>query len=316
MLSLINIDIKRYESKDKAIWDQFVSESKNGTFLIYRGFMEYHSARFRDHSLLFYLKNRLIAILPANITDTILYSHQGLTYGGLIVSTYVKTIHVLAIFEKLKAYLKDYGICKLIYKVIPHIYHKQPSEEDLYALYRNRAKLVGRNISSAIEYDHQIEYSTLRLRGIKKAQSKHLMIKESHNFESFWRVLEENLKQKHASQPTHSLSEIEYLYSKFPENIKLFEIGDGKDILAGCTIFETYTTSHLQYISASTKGKATGALDLLLSNIILLCRNNSRWFDFGISTEENGDYLNEGLINQKEGFGARAVVYDIYELDL
>ena len=31
-----------------------------------------------------------------------------------------------------------------------------------------------------------------------------------------------------------------------------------------------------------------------------------RWFDFGISTEDDGRILNQGLIEQKEGFGARA----------
>lgn len=316
MISQINIDIKRYESKDKIIWDQFVSESKNGTFLIYRDFMEYHSDRFCDHSLLFYHKNLLIAVLPANIDGVTIYSHQGLTYGGLILSTYTKTSHVLEILGKLKIYLKNLGISKLIYKAIPHIYHKQVSEEDLYALYRNDAKLIGRSVSSAIEFNHKIEYSKLRSRGVKKAQSKNLVIKESGNFNSFWSILERNLKQKYASQPTHCLSEIEYLYSKFPDNIKLYEIWDEKDILAGCTIFVTDTTYHLQYISASEKGKDINALDLLLNELILSCQNRYKYFDFGISTENNGAYLNEGLINQKEGFGARAVVYDIYQLDI
>ena len=39
-----------------------------------------------------------------------------------------------------------------------------------------------------------------------------------------------------------------------------------------------------------------------------------RWIDFGISTEERGQRLNEGLASYKEGFGARAVNYDTYAL--
>jgi lipid II:glycine glycyltransferase (peptidoglycan interpeptide bridge formation enzyme) len=36
--------------------------------------------------------------------------------------------------------------------------------------------------------------------------------------------------------------------------------------------------------------------------------------DFGISTELDGRQLNAGLIDYKEGFGARAVNYDFYEM--
>ena len=39
-------------------------------------------------------------------------------------------------------------------------------------------------------------------------------------------------------------------------------------------------------------------------------------FDFGVSTEQRGSYLNEGLIFQKEGFGGRAICYDTYAIDL
>ncbi len=46
--------------------------------------MDYHSDRFNDHSLVFTRKNRLIGLLPANIKDEALYSHGGLTFGGII----------------------------------------------------------------------------------------------------------------------------------------------------------------------------------------------------------------------------------------
>jgi hypothetical protein len=40
------------------------------------------------------------------------------------------------------------------------------------------------------------------------------------------------------------------------------------------------------------------------------------YLDFGKSTETHSDILNENLIYQKEGFGARAVCYDTYEWDV
>ena len=71
---------------------------------------------------------------------------------------------------------------------------------------------------------------------------------------------------------------------------------------------------HAQYIASSEIGKKTGALDLLIHHLITEVYADRTYFDFGVSTENGGSYLNEGLIFQKEGFGARSVVYDTYEI--
>ena len=46
--------------------------------------MEYHSDRFKDYSLLFYRDGQLVGLLPANIRNDTLFSHEGLTFGGVI----------------------------------------------------------------------------------------------------------------------------------------------------------------------------------------------------------------------------------------
>ena len=59
--------IQCYEDSQKQVWDEFVGGSKNGTFLFFRDYMDYHRDRFEDHSLLIWEDNgRLIALLPAN----------------------------------------------------------------------------------------------------------------------------------------------------------------------------------------------------------------------------------------------------------
>lgn len=311
----MEIEIKKYNPGYKDEWDRFVSSSKNGTFLFYRGFMEYHSDRFTDNSLLFYYKNKLTALLPANVTDGVLYSHQGLTYGGLILNNSVTAKIVLDIFEYLIRYLQENGIHRLIYKSVPHIYHKVPAEEDVYALYRNNAELVGRSISSCIIQQNRVEYSELRKRGIKKAKNNNLHVEEGTDFSDFWKILEENLSQRFQTSPVHTLSEISYLKDKFSDDIQLFQVKDKNETIAGCVIFETDMVAHIQYISASEKGKKTGALDLLFDYLITDVYKDKPYFEFGISTEDNGTYLNEGLIFQKEGFGGRGIVYDVYRLD-
>lgn len=312
----MEIRIEKYNRNLKQAWNDFVSGSKNATFLMNRDFMEYHSDRFSDMSLLFYLKNKLIALLPANIDENTLYSHQGLTYGGLLLSPATSAKQVLDIFEQIKPYLHNYGINRIIYKAIPHIYHKQASEEDLYALFRNGATLSGRSISSCICMKEPIRFSELRRRGIKKALSKNLQIRENDRFNKFWKILKDNLAEKFNATPVHTLFEIEYLKQKFNSEIQLFEVSDKDKVIAGCVIFETMNTAHVQYISSSPEGKNTGALDYLFDYLIRKRYAGKLFFDFGISTEKNGTLLNEGLISQKEGFGGRGVIYDIYQLQI
>ena len=43
-----------YSINRKEVWDQFVAQSKNGTFLFQRNFMDYHADRFFDCSLMIY----------------------------------------------------------------------------------------------------------------------------------------------------------------------------------------------------------------------------------------------------------------------
>lgn len=312
----MTLRIENYNIEYKSIWDSFVSSSRNGTFLFYRDYMEYHSDKFKDHSLLIYDKNKLIALLPANVSENILYSHQGLTYGGFILSEDTKTAQTIDIFDALINYSRTNNITKILYKTIPHIYHRYPSEDDLYVLFRNEAVLLGRSISSVIDQSNRIKYSQLRKRQIQRANNLNLKVVESLSLSDFWSILETNLKENHQTIPTHSLSEIKYLKELFPQNIKLFCTLSENEMLAGCLIFETETVAHAQYIAASVEGKESGALDLLFDHLISNEFNKKRFFDFGTSTENGGLYLNDGLISQKEGFGARGVVYDTYQLDL
>ena len=78
--------VKKYTENDYAIWNDFIEHAKNATFLFHRDFMEYHKDRFEDYSLLVFDGEKLVAVLPANKNGETLYSHQGLTYGGLVYS--------------------------------------------------------------------------------------------------------------------------------------------------------------------------------------------------------------------------------------
>lgn len=310
------IELRLYEPNDKQIWDNLIANSKNGTFLFYRDYMDYHSDRFQDFSYLIFRKGKLEAVLPGNIREGILYSHQGLTYGGLIFTSKLTTTDVIEIFRLLKEDMFKNNISKVIYKPIPFIYHKQAAQEDIYALFLNNAVKIGCNISSTIDYNNPLKIIESRKSGIRKAENSGVKIFESNDFEAFWIILNNNLGSKYGKAAVHTVDEIKYLHSKFPNNIKLYLAKNDLENLAGVVVYVMGNVIHTQYISASEIGKQNGALDLLLYDLIYRKYSNSKYFDFGQSTENGGAYLNENLIFQKEGFGGRGVVYEIYQLDI
>ncbi|MDE6638716.1 MAG: GNAT family N-acetyltransferase [Muribaculaceae bacterium] len=313
---MADFKLVRYDSSWKEKWDAFIEVSKNGTFLFKRDYMDYHSDRFKDNSLMFLLKNSIVALLPATSSDRIFSSHAGLTYGGLVMSRNITAVEVIEIFRLLMSYLSDNGFLKFIYKPIPHIYHEIPAEEDLYALFRMNAALVARGLSSTILQSDRLKFRNIRKYGIKKALKNGVVVEKSSDFSSFWKILETNLTERHGLLPVHTLEEITLLSSRFPYEINLYEAKIGNDVLAGVVVYNTKLVAHSQYIAASPKGRELGALDIIFDYLIGNVYSESRFFDFGISTEKDGRFLNESLIYQKEGFGGRAICYDKYEIEV
>lgn len=306
------IDVFEYNIDKKNEWDLFVDKAKNSTFLFFRDYMDYHSDRFVDNSLMFYKNSHLVALLPANRIDDKIYSHQGLSYGGLILSVKNTAIDVLSIFSTLIDYCKQNKISEIVYKSIPYFYSQYPAQEDLYALFKNNATLVGCNISSTIQMRNKLKFVESRKSGVRKSIKNDLKCFCSSDFDSFWTILEANLLEKHSVNPVHSLGEIAYLSDKFQENIKLFNVYKDDEVVAGTVLYINKNTVHVQYISANALGKELGALDFLFDYLINNYYVNFDYFDFGQSTENLGAYLNENLIFQKEGFGGRATAYNIY----
>lgn len=311
------MEIRRYRREDKELWNSFVNKARNATFLFDRNYMDYHADRFDDNSFMFYHKGKLKAVLPANVAGDTLYSHQGLTYGGLLLDKKATVEDVLECFDSLNSWLRENGISKVVYKALPWIYQQYPSEEDLYALtWKCKAQLISRDISSSIVIDNKLKFAESRKSGIRKALSLNIEVGESNDVDGFWHILEDNLGNRYNAKPVHTSSEMKLLMSRFPNNIRLYVAKMNGEIVGGTLIYVTPQVVHTQYISASVEGKKHGTLDLLFDYIINKVYANCRYFDFGKSTEQGGAYLNEPLIFQKEGFGGRGVCYDWYQWEL
>lgn len=288
--------------------------------------MDYHRDRFIDHSLLCYdEKNRLIAVLPAieQVCDDakLLSSHAGLTYGGFILSQSAKSKDVLSLFEAVKDYMSKNGFCRLVYKAIPFIYHKQPSEEEEYALWLNEARLDICNLSTVIDLRSlsTIQLDCNRTRGRRKALYEGYSISETDSLDELWPIVEQSLQEKYDVAPVHTLDEISLLRNYYPQNIRVWvALHEGK-VAGGIVVYETTQVAHSQYSHATNDAKHHGVMDFLylhLLNYYKRVRPDIRYFDFGISNEEHGRLLNSNLISYKEDFGGRGVTYKIWSLDV
>jgi hypothetical protein len=311
------IKIVKYTSAHYQLWNNFVANSKNATFLFHRDFMEYHSDRFQDFSLLVFDESEnLKAILPANIQEQKVYSHQGLTYGGIVISASLKLEKFLLIYTEILRFLNQNNILFLNFKLIPNIYCFQPAEELQYALFLSDAKLTRRDALATIDLQHKFKIDSNRVEGVKRAKKLGLEIKKETNFSAFWNtVLIPNLEIKHDAKPVHTLAEIVELHKKFPQNIVQYNVYHNDKIIAGTTLFITHKTVHVQYISAIGDKNQHGALDYLFQHLITQEFLDFSYFDFGISNENQGKNINKGLQYWKETFGARTFTQDFYEVE-
>ena len=311
-------EIIRYDASMTARWDEFARMSRNGTMLHQRGYMDYHSDRFKDCSLVALHEGRLCALLPACIEGDTLWSHRGLTYGGWLVP--LKHFDATVMVEVMDAacqWMTDNSIKRLVYKPVPHIYHRYPCEEDLYALFRHQAKLIETNISTTIDLTCPLPLDRGNKSGANAARKAGIQVGPSEDWEGYWRLLSSLLDERYGTRPVHTLDEMRLLHGRFPDGIRLYAATLDGEMLAGVVMYLSQPVAHCQYIGASPQGKDSKALTLLFDYLIGEAKASGyRYFDFGISNEDHGRYLNEGLVRQKSRLGGRGIVYNMFEINL
>lgn len=291
-------------------WDRFVRDSRNATFLFLRGYMDYHADRFADCSWMAYKGNRLMALLPANLTpDGILHSHGGLSYGGWILpAAHLNGADLLEIFEESIRIWREAGITVLDYKPIPDIYCQKPSQEDEYALFRLGAEISEVNLSATVDLSLPIRFNQLQRRHLAKSSKLDVTISETYDIDEFMRILEECLRERHQVAPVHTPEEMKLLSERFPDNIRFFSANlDGEPQACVC-IYDTGIVAHAQYIATTSEGRRLNMLTPLFHKLMTEYFADRRYFDFGISNEDHGKYLNEGLLRQKYSYGATGTV--------
>lgn len=277
--------------------------------------MEYHSCRFEDYSLMVFDEEQLVAVLPSNRTGATVYSHQGLTYGGLVLNAKAKLSSVITMFKSVLQFLNENSIETLIIKTIPNFYLNYFSDELEYCLFLTQAQLNRRDSLSVIDLTKPYFISKTRRESIRRGIKNNLIIKEELNFELFWNeILIPNLDKKHQVKPVHNVEEITLLQQRFPNNIRHFNVYHNDKIVAGTTVFCTENVAHPQYISGNSDKNELGSLDYLYHHLITEVYKDKHFFDFNNSNEQQGTKINHGLLFWKESFGAKTVIQNFYEV--
>lgn len=311
--------VRPYRPADDGDWDELVGRAVNGTFLHTRRYLSYHGDRFLDRSFVLEdREGRLLAVLPAaEQSETLVTSHPGITYGGLVHAGGLGPGVVTDVIEQVAAELHRAGYEHFRYKAVPHIYHRVPAEEDLYAL-RRLGAAASSDLSCGFPLASRRRPSHGRRYGVKLAVRRGVEVVISWDrIEEFWGTLRATLGERHEAAPVHALEEICLLNERFPDEILLCcGLLEGA-VVAGAVLYCAGPVVHTQYLAASPEGRKVSALDLVIeSSIELAGARGALFFDFGISNVGHGGPLNTSLHDYKASFGSGAVTYEEGLLEL
>jgi hypothetical protein len=310
------------EHEEAAEWEELVSRSPMATLLHTRAFLGYHGDRLVDASVVLRDESEAICgVLPAAVvpgSPREVASHPGATFGGMIHAGALSGGMMIESFRAIASHYLERGFERLRYAPVPFIYHRRPSADDLYALFRIGARRARCDLSCAVDLELGPRLSSRRRRGLSKARREGVEVEEGPELVGeLWPVIEANLRDRHGAQPVHSEAELRKLMERLEDEVHVVVARHEGEPVAGVVLFDGPRVSHAQYIASIEAGNRTGALDAVFDYCIRRASSRgARFFDFGTSNREHGLVLNDGLYEFKVQFGGGGVAYEHYELDL
>lgn len=304
------IQIQKYSDHLHSDWDLFIDQHI-GIFLFTRKFIRYHKDRFIDHSLLFYKNKSLIAVLPAWNVQNQLYSHPGLTFGGILFKKGLKNDIIHSVFKCFDNYVIKNNFERIIYKSIPSWYTLTAEHYYLHQSFYQISRIL---VNHIIDLNKPLNFNAVRRREIKKFSAT-IDCRYEDDVTNYYPFLERNIAAKFQNKPLHSLEDLMYLLSKFPQNIKAF-CGYLNDNLVGLIILFIFKkVVKCQYISSSIDGNNHSIIPVMMNDLIDQFKTSHSYLDLGTSMIEN-DKLNHSLAWFKESIGAIPVPVYIFEKEI
>jgi hypothetical protein len=316
----MSLTVRLFTGKDEAAWDAFVPQARNGTVFHMRKFLAYHPAdRFQDHSLLFLDGEKLIAVLPAALKDNVLVSHPGASYGGFVLKPDVSVTETGAIVDTLIAYAKEKKFAGIsLLRLPPVSLHRQWSEDQLYWAYQRGFSLTRTEMDGAIDLssltpDMVMDSLTGKCRNmVRQAERAKITVKLTNDFATYWPVLE----GRHGTKPTHTVEEILKLHALLPNHFRLLSAHAGKTMVGGIVLITINDRAlYTLYMAQEYSAQKDHPMHLLLAEAMKLAiKEGKKVLHLGVSTEDGGKKVNEGLFFFKESFGCRPVRRESWEI--
>jgi len=318
------LTVKHFQESQAADWDARVWRSNNGTLFHTRRFLRYHPPdRFQDHSLLVEKNGRTFVLFPAaEVTSPegrFLVSHPGASMGSFVVPEDLSFADANGLVQLLIRHAQDAGFQGIRVTLPPTIYNRRLSNYIDFALLRHGFRYRVRELSSILFLEDSIEKNLAKFkvshqRAVRKARKSGVVVKETEDFATFYRILKQNLKIRHNVNPTHTLEELLRLKSLFPERIQLFGAYLQEKMIAGVVNFVATDEVVLAfYISHREAYQEYRPINLLFYHIFeWAIQRGYRVFDFGIFTVK--EEPNFGLARFKERFGASGMFRDTLEI--
>jgi predicted N-acyltransferase len=318
--------LHQYINQNESRWDQFVSSGNNGTLFHLRKFLNYHPQdRFQDHSILIEKKQNLFSVLPAAelIVDgkRILVSHPGSTVGSFVVPENLSIADAMSMSEALVSYVKENNFSGIRITLPPTLYQRRLSNYMDFSFFKQGFTYSKRDVTSILFLEDSLDknlakFKSSHLRAVRNAQEKGVNVRQSNDFDSFYHILEQNLKIRHSVSPTHTLAELKNIHAMFPDRINLFAAFVKGVMVAGVVNFVVNDHVVLAfYISHDEAYQEFRAVNLLFYSIFdWAIQQGFKIYDFGTFTVN--EEPNMGLGRFKENFGASGIFRDTIELKL
>lgn len=327
--------LKKYENSDQDIWDDLViNSSVNGTFLQTRRFLNYHEKnRFEDASYMLYnSKNHLVAVCPASrISDTnvvILFSHQGSTFGGLIIHEKYYCAHkVIAIIKAFEDGFVSEGYQRIVYKITSNLFSKRESDLLEYCLYYSKYKNYDElnlyvDLNNIKTGDILSNFSQGKRTNVHNCERRGLVVRPLRNDQeiiSFHNLLRDTLA-KYELKPVHTSGELIALKNHFiQKECDFYGAFLNEKMVAGSMMFYFWNikVAHTQYLCADHEyDKLSPMTYMYYSMMIKMQEKGFQRLSWGITSEHLGKELNYGLTRSKESFGSKYSVSKVYMKDL
>lgn len=319
MATDMEIKIEPLGAANEKEWDALVKIAQNGHLMARPGFFRYHAGRFVDASLFIRRGRRPLGVLPANRDGDTLWSHQGVSFGGLILHPRTRMDQVGEAVRALLDHLRSQGIKRMMYRPAPHPYHLQPREEDIYWLEQAGARIVDTKLHSMVMCgsDAAVRSKTWG-RDIRRSAGAGVRVRtgKADELGTAWSQVERNLAG-HDQKPVHSFDDIALLMQRFPAEILLVLAESAEDdYLAGQILFRSGRTLTSMYLGDTDQGRDLWAGSSIIDYILNDPENAGFWCDLGQWCDTSTREVSDSLLHYKEGIGGRLIQRHTWQLDL